>query len=114
MSCIKSQRKNCEFLYQTGDQTVEIRLQNELEFLEYDKKTRINFILTNIQPKNFACAGMSMRLIEIKDSIMTYETNVPKKYFERDTLSLKVKFGSEPDQMHKFEIPIRNTDRQNR
>jgi membrane-bound inhibitor of C-type lysozyme len=106
-SCGKQQSKNAEFTYQNGNQKVEIQILNGNDYLEYEKPTETNFILTNIEPNTFAVYGAGIRILGTKNDTLKTEIKVPNNYLENDTLNVKVRFGKKPEENHEFNIPMK-------
>ncbi|NGX85403.1 hypothetical protein [Aequorivita sp. KMM 9714] len=106
-SCENSKTEKTELVYENGNQKVEIQILNGNDYLEYDKLTETNFMLTNIEPNTFSVYGAGIRVLGTKNSTMKTEIKVPINYLETDTLNVKVRFGIKPEENHEFNIPMK-------
>ena len=106
-SCGKQESKNAKFTYENGSQKVEIKILNGEEYLEYEKSTKTDFVLTNIEPDNFSVYGVGIQILGKKDGTIKSEIKVPNNYLENDTLNLKIRFGEKPEENHEFHIPMK-------
>ena len=106
-SCGNSETKKTELIYENGNQKVEIRILNGNDYLEYDKQTETNFVLTNIPQNDFYVIGLGISVIQNKNGIMKTQIKVPRNYLKTDTLNVKVSFGKKPEENHEFNIPMK-------
>ncbi|MCG2432229.1 hypothetical protein [Aequorivita xiaoshiensis] len=107
--CIRGGNNN-ELIYENGIQKVEIKILNGNDYLEYDKPTKTDFVLTNIEPKTFSVYGAGIRVLGTKGETMKTEIKVPINYLETDTLNVKIRFGEKPEENHEFNIPMKTTE----
>ncbi len=106
-SCGKQEPKNAKFTYENGSQKVEIQILNGEEYLEYEKSTETDFILTNIEPNSFSVYGVGIQILGTRNGTMKTEIKVPNNYLENDTLNVKIRFGEKPEENHEFHIPMK-------
>jgi len=104
----KYEPEKTNLIYENRNQKVEVQILNGNDYLEYEKPTETNFVLTNIDPKNFSVYGIGIRVISINERTMKTEIQVPINSLETDTLNVKVGFGKSPEENHEFNIPIKN------
>ncbi|MCL8009468.1 hypothetical protein M8845_18755 [Gelidibacter japonicus] len=109
-SCENSKTEKTELVYENGNQKVEIQILNGNDYLEYDKLTETNFMLTNIEPNTFSVYGAGIRVLGTKNGTMKTEIKVPSNYLETDTLNVKVRFGIKPEENHEFNIPMKTAE----
>jgi hypothetical protein len=109
-SCGKSETKKSELIYENGNQKVEIRILNGKDYLEYDKSTKTNFVLTNIELNSFSVYGAGIRILGTKNGTMKTEIKVPSNYLDTDTLNVKVRFGKKQNENYAFKIPMKTAE----
>ena len=105
------ENKKPQLIYENGNQKVEIKILNENNYLEYDRLTKVNFVLTNIEPKTFVVMGAGIRVLKTKGGIINTEINVPNNYLETDTLNIKIRFGKNRVENYEFYIPMKKAER---
>ncbi len=106
-SCKKGNTKEVDLIYEIGNQKITVEIDNEQDFLEYNTSTKVNFVLTNIDPYTLRIHGHGIRVLKIKDkAIVQTEINVPDNYLENDTLDVNIRFGKE-DNSCQFHIPLK-------
>jgi len=106
-SCRNSETKKTDLIYKNGNQKVEIQILNGNDYLEYDKPTEINFVLTNIEPNTFSVYGAGIRVLGTKGGTIRTEIKVSNNHLETDTLKVKVRFGEKRKEKHEFNIPMK-------
>jgi hypothetical protein len=109
-SCGNSETKKTELTYENGDQKIEVQILTGNDYLEYDIPTKTNFILTNIDFRNFYVIGVGIRVLENQNGIMKTEIKVPSNYLESDTLNVKVNFGEKSKERIEFNIPVKTAE----
>ncbi len=109
LSCEKKASNKVDLTHEDGNQKITIELENGQQYLEYEKPTKTNFVLKNIEPNNFAVVGVGIKILGGNDGTLKTEINVPKGYLENDTLNIKVRYGKE-NKNHEFYIPIKSTE----
>ena len=106
-SCGNSETKKTDLIYKNGSQKVEIQILNGNDYLEYDKPTETNFVLTNIEPNTFSVYGAGIHVLGTIDSTMKTEIKVPNNHLKTDTLKVKIRFGEKREKKHEFNIPMK-------
>ena len=96
------------FIYQNGNQKIEMKLLNGKNYLVYDNSTETEFIITNIELKDIIVYGAGIRIIGNSEGKLKTEINVPKNYTESDTLTVKIKI-KEKEKLE-FNIPLKSTE----
>lgn len=109
-SCGNVKNEKPQLTYENGNQKVEIKILDGNNYLEYDKPTKTDFVLTNIEPNTFIVAGAGIKVLGTKNGIMKTEIKVPNDYLETDTLNVKVRFGKNPEETHEFYIPMKKAE----
>ena len=109
-SCGNIVSKKTELIYENGNQKVEIQILNGKDYLEYEKPTTTNFVLTNIARKNFIVIGPGIRVIGGTEGVMNTSICVYKDKLETDTLKVKVVFGKGSKENHEFYIPMKREE----
>lgn len=108
--CENLDSKKTALIHENGDQKVEIQLLNGKDYLEYDNTTETNFVLTNIDRKNFIVVGQGIRVLGGTEGTMNTSICVIKDKLETDTLKVKVVYGKDPKENHEFFIPIKRAE----
>ena len=109
-NCGNSDVKKTELIYENGIQKVEVKILNGNDYLEYDKPTKTDFLLTNIELKTFSVVGVGIRVLGMQDGIMKTEIKVPNNYLEKDTLNVRIRFGKKTEENHEFNIPMKTVE----
>jgi len=109
-SCRNSETKKTDLIYKNGNQKVEIQILNGNDYLEYDKPTEINFVLTNIEPNTFSVYGAGIRVLGTKGGTIRTEIKVSNNHLKTDTLKVKIRFGEKREKKHEFNIPMKITE----
>lgn len=106
-SCLNKETGNVELTYENGAEKIKLELENGQEFLIYDRPTKTDFVLTNIDPMSLVIQGPGIKLLGTRNkTIMRTEINVPSNYLEKDTLTIKVRYGENYSKEHEFYIPL--------
>ncbi len=103
-SCKKSNNTQSKLVYNIGNQKIEIEISNRNNYLEYNKPTITDFILTNIEPNKFSVSGCGIRMLKVINNKVRTEINVPNQCGIENKLNIKVKFE---DKYHQFNVPVK-------
>jgi len=104
----KSMSSSNRFIYQNGNQKIEMKMLNGKNYLVYDNSTETEFIINNIELKDIIVYGTGIRIIGNGEGKLKTEINVPKNYTESDTLTVKIKI-KEKEKLE-FNIPLKNAE----
>lgn len=100
-----------DFVFERGNQKIELELENGLNYLTWNKTTRLKLKLQNINHKKltFSGTGISMLVKESNSSELFIKVTPNKEVFETDTLNLRVTGRDSKDSIwhHKFIILIK-------
>ncbi|WP_299123204.1 hypothetical protein [uncultured Tenacibaculum sp.] len=95
-----------KFIYKNGNQKIEMKIKNGKDFLIYDTPTKVEFITTNVAPRDVMIYGTGIRIIKIDDNTFETEVNVPKKYVESDVLNVTITIDK--NNKFQFKVPVKN------
>ena len=109
LNCGIDKSEEVALSYKSGNQEVKIEIENGKNYIEYNKPTKTDFVLTNIDMNTFSVNGLGIRIIDVEEGVMKTEINVPKEYSEKDTLNIKIQFGEERKKCE-FNIPLTKTE----
>ena len=112
LSCSNHLSNRATFICERGSQKIEIKIENDQDFLIYNQPTRTNFTVTNIDPVQLRIAGPGIKLLgtnKNKTSMQT-EIKVMENYIDNDTLSIKVWYGSDEEKRCDFKIPVKRAE----
>jgi len=109
-SCRSTEVKKTPFIYQNKNRKVEIQILNGNDYMEYNKPTKTNIVLTNIEAKTFSIYGTGIRILEIKGGTIKTEIKVPQNHLATDTLNVKIRFGKKVKENHDFNIPMKKME----
>jgi len=77
-SCKKNNSQEVELTYINGNEEVSIEIENNQHFLIYDRPTKVDFVLTNIDPFSLVVSGPGIKILRTKNkSILQTEINAP-------------------------------------
>jgi len=100
-----------DFVFEKGDQKIELELENKINYLTWNKPARIKLKLQNINQKKltFSGTGISMLTKESNSSELFIKVTPTKEIFKIDTLNLRVTGRDSKDSIwhHKFVILIK-------
>ena len=106
-NCGEDQSKEVKLAYVEGNREIRVEIENGQRYLEYDKPTKADFILTNIDMNTFSVYGLGIRMLGSENGVLKTEINVPKEHSKNDTLNIKIRFGEEIKKFE-FNIPLKN------
>ncbi|MBC7000906.1 hypothetical protein [Cytophaga sp. FL35] len=107
--CKNQQTDKVNLVYENGIEKIVVEIENGQDFLFYDQPTKTNFVVTNIDPIDLVIMGLGIRVLGTEDGTkMTTEINVPSNHLDKDTLTIKVRYGENYKTGHDFNIPLRN------
>jgi hypothetical protein len=108
-SCKRIENEKVELVYENETEKISIKIGNGQDFLIYDRPIRTDFVVENIDPINLAILGTGIRILGTnKDkTAMRTEINVPSNYLDKDTLTIKVRYGEDYKKGHDFNIPVK-------
>ena len=95
-----------KFIYKNGNQKIEMKIKNGKDFLIYDTPTKVEFMTTNVAPKDVMIYGIGIRIIKIDNNMFETEVNVPKKYLESDVLNITITISK--NNKFQFKVPVKN------
>ncbi|PCJ92265.1 MAG: hypothetical protein COA50_15655 [Flavobacteriaceae bacterium] len=111
VNCQNKKAEKVEFTYENGIEKIVMEIENGQGFLIYDQPTKTNFVLTNIDPFSLVIQGPGIKVLGTKGkTIMRTEINVPGNYLEKDTLTIKIRFGENYSKEHEFNIPLKKVE----
>ncbi|MGS0523856.1 hypothetical protein ACU8V7_00365 [Zobellia nedashkovskayae] len=112
VSCKNSKTEKNNLVYENGIEKIAIEIVNGQDFFVYNELTKTNFVVTNIDPINLAIFGPGIKILGTnKDkTAMRTEINVPSGYLDKDTLTIKVRYGEGYKKGHDFYIPVRKPE----
>ncbi|PKG42809.1 hypothetical protein [Psychroflexus sp. MES1-P1E] len=113
VSCQNSISDKVEFICENGNKKITIEIENGMDFLTYNKPSKTNFVVTNIDPVNLRIAGPGITILGTnKDkTAMQTEIKVTTNYLENDTLNIKVWYDNEDSQkVCEFKIPVNKAE----
>ncbi|ADY28775.1 hypothetical protein Celly_0944 [Cellulophaga lytica DSM 7489] len=96
------------YIYQNGNQKIEMKISNGKDYLIYDKPTETEFLITNIEPNDITIYGAGIRIIRNSNGILKTEITAPNNYNESDNLSVKISI--EKKEKIEFNIPLKNVE----
>lgn len=96
------------FMYQNGNQKIEMKISNGKDYLIYDEPTETEFIITNIEPNDVTIYGAGVRIIGNSNGILKTEITAQNNYTESDSLSVKISI--EKKEKVEFNIPLKNIE----
>ena len=102
-----------ELICENGNKKIAVEIENGMDFLTYDKASKTNFVVTNIDPINLRIAGPGITILGTnKDkTAMRTEIKVPTNYLDIDTLNIKVWYDNKDNQkICEFKIPVRKAE----
>jgi len=112
-SCQNSNTEKIELICKNGSKKIEIEIEDGANFLTYDKSTKTNFKVTNIDPINLRILGPGITLTGTNKDKTAMRTNikVPMNYLKNDTLNIKVWYDRNDDEkMCEFKIPVKKAE----
>lgn len=106
------EQENVSLVYEDGIEKITIEIKSGKDYLVYDTPTRTDFIVNNIDPITLTIYGAGIRILGTnKDkTAMRTEINVPSNYLDKDTLTIKVRFGEDHKKGHDFNIPLKKSE----
>lgn len=109
--CQNQETKKVELIYENGIEKIIVEIENGKDFLIYDQPTKTNFVLTNIDPMSLVVQGPGIKVLGTKDkSTMRTEIKVPSNYLDKDTLTIKIRYGENYSKGHEFYIPLKESE----
>jgi hypothetical protein len=90
-NCKESKVKNTAFIYENANQSVEFRILNGGDYLEYNSSTKAVFLLKNIETKDFTVRGAGISMTESNHGIVITKIKIPSNYLETDTLKIRIR-----------------------
>ncbi|MCH8536033.1 MAG: hypothetical protein LAT51_13255 [Flavobacteriaceae bacterium] len=97
----KTEKKQ-KFIYENGNQKIEIKILSGNDYLEYNKPIRTNFELTNITASDLMIVGRGVRFLGSENGNVKTQIKVKNNDLESDTLAIRVRFGEQPEENHEF------------
>ena len=97
-----------ELVYENGTEKIKVEIENGKDILIYDQPINTNFVLTNIDPMSLVVQRPGIRVLGTNEkSIMRTEIKVPNHYLDKDTLTIKIRYGENYSKGHEFYIPVK-------
>ncbi|CAL2083129.1 hypothetical protein [Tenacibaculum sp. 190524A05c] len=107
-SCSKLTKENSKFIYSKGEHSIELKILNGNNHLTFDTPLRADFEWKNINPKTGSIYGAGIRILGTENGVTKTEINIPSKYFQLDTLNIKLLFEIKGEKTTtEFNIPIK-------
>lgn len=111
IGCKNEETKKVDLVYENGIEKIVVEIENGKDYLIYDQPTKANFVCTNIDPISLIVSGPGIKLLGTKNkTTMRTEINVPSDYLEKDTLTIKIRFGKNRKKEHQFNIPMKKSE----
>lgn len=109
ISCKNSKKDKVELVYENGIEKIAIEIENGKDFLIYDQLTKTNFIVNNIDPASLLIVGSGIRILGTDNNNTTVQTEikVPSDFLDKDTLTIKVRYGEGYKKGPDFQIPMK-------
>mgnify|MGYP003634974850 CR=1 len=108
-SCKGDKNDSSNFIFKNKNQKIELKILNGNDYLIAGNPTKVDFILTNIDPKTTFIFGRGILILESKNGITKTEINVPNNYIKTSTLDVQVRFkDGDKISIAKFRVPVRN------
>lgn len=104
--------QNDNFIFQKGNQKVTLEIEDGVQFLKWNKKTKITIKTENIDNRKLSLSAPGLRLLNgatDDKNESTWEINAEKKYVKNDTLKLFISGRDLKDSIwsHQFKIVIK-------
>ena len=111
-ACKNLKEEKVVLVYEDGNERISIKIKTGKDYLVYDIPTRTDFVVNNIDPIDLTIQGAGIRILGTnKDkTAMRTEINVPSNYLDKDTLTIKVRYGEGYKKGHDFNIPLKKTE----
>ncbi|MFT5752258.1 MAG: hypothetical protein ACI86L_001771 [Dokdonia sp.] len=107
-SCGNTQTKKTEYMNTIGDQSVELRILNDNDYLIYDTPTRVDFKWTNIDLESTNIGGAEIKILGTINEITQTEFTVTKEKLKMDTLHITIIFKKGHKRIPTvFHVPVR-------
>ena len=105
-------QEKVELVYENGNQKISVKIEDGKDYLFYDQPIRTDFVVENIDPISLAVLGPGIRVLGTNNdkTAMRTEINVPSNYLEKDTLTIKVRYGEGYNKGHVFNIPVKKIE----
>jgi len=112
LSCQNSKSDKVDLICENGNKKIKIEIESGMNFLTYNKPTKTNFIVTNVDLINLRILGPGITILGTnKDkTAMRTEIKVPLNYLENDTLIIKVWYdNNDIEKRCEFKIPVKKS-----
>jgi len=107
-----SKSDKVDLICENGNKKIKIEIESGMNFLTYNKPTKTNFIVTNVDLINLRILGPGITILGTnKDkTAMRTEIKVPLNYLENDTLIIKVWYdNNDIEKRCEFKIPVKKS-----
>ena len=109
-SVLLAQNKNT-LVFKESIYTLEIKIENDKNFLEVDKENKIQIVTKNIDPVNMVCTGQNLKRGELSNdkNVSNMTVTINKEALKEEKYSLVIAFRGRKGKLfqHKFLIPVK-------
>jgi len=108
-SCKGNKNNPNNFIYKNNNQKIELKILNGNDYLIAGNPTKVDFILTNIDPKSTLIFGRGIIILDKENGIIKTEINVPNNYLKPNMLDVQVRFNDgNKISIAKLRVPVRS------
>lgn len=107
-SCKENKNEYTNFVFENKNKKIELKILNGNDYLIADNPTKVDFILTNIDPTKTLIFGRGIKILESENGITKTEINFPSYYLSQGALEVQVRFkDGDKFSIAKFRVPVK-------
>lgn len=107
-SCKENKNEYTNFIFENKNKKIELKILNGNDYLIADYPTKVDFILTNIDPTKTLIFGRGIKILESENGITKTEINFPSYYLSQGALEVQVRFkDGDKFSIAKFRVPVK-------
>lgn len=98
-------------IFEESIYSIEIKIKNSKDLLEFDKENKIQIVTKNIEPVNMSCIGQNLKRDKLSNdkNVTNWTLTINKEALKDEKYSLTIAFRGKKGKLfqHEFKIPVK-------